>query len=417
MTASQQANTHKRGISEGWRLVPLGEVCELPSRQVDPKDPAYKDLPHVNGENIESGTGKLRHVRTAAEDRMTSGKYLFDAGVVLYSKLRPYLSKATIVDFQGLCSADMYPIRPKSDGLTAEFLLRILLSEDFTQYAVSQSQRARMPKLNRNQLFGYVAPLPPLPEQKRIAGILKEQMASAEKARAAGEAQIEAARTLPTSYLRQAFRETIPLSVKPLPKGGPKGWGWQTLTDVARLESGHTPSRNHPEWWGGDIPWIALPDIRALHGRTATETLENTNPQGIANSAARVLPEGTVCLSRTASVGFVTIMGPEMATSQDFVNWVCGKDLDARFLMYLLMASQDYIRSLASGATHKTVYMPTVQSFRVCVPAVSAQKRIADWLDAKLSMAEQTEKRCEQHSEDISALSGAILRKAFNGEL
>jgi hypothetical protein len=61
--------------------------------------------------------------------------------------------------------------------------------------------------------------------------------------------------------------------------------------------------------------------------KVAQDTLESTNEQGIANSSARLLPEGTVVLSRTASVGFVTIMGRPMATSQDFVNWVCGPEL------------------------------------------------------------------------------------------
>ncbi|MGH7367772.1 MAG: restriction endonuclease subunit S [Candidatus Rokuibacteriota bacterium] len=130
----------------------------------------------------------------------------------------------------------------------------------------------------------------------------------------------------------------------------PAGWRWFRLTDLARLETGHTPSRNHPEWWGGPIPWISLADIRELHGKVAQDTIEHTNEDGLANSAARLLPEGTVVLSRTASVGFVTIMGRPMATSQDFVNWVCGPELNPRFLAYLLRASRTYIRSLSSGA-------------------------------------------------------------------
>ena len=60
------------------------------------------------------------------------------------------------------------------------------------------------------------------------------------------------------------------------------------------------------------MPWLALPDIRRLDCREAHETLERTNADGLANSSARMLPPGTVCLSRTASVGFVTILGREM---------------------------------------------------------------------------------------------------------
>lgn len=161
----------------------------------------------------------------------------------------------------------------------------------------------------------------------------------------------------------------IPLSVGMDRSPAPHGWRWVRLQDIARLESGHTPSRSRPEWWGGDVPWIALPDIRALDGKVAQDTAEHTNEQGLANSSARLLPAGTVVLSRTASVGFVTVMGRPMATSQDFVNWVCGSELDPLFLMHLLRASRELIRSLSSGAVHKTVYVPTVKTFEVCVPS------------------------------------------------
>jgi type I restriction enzyme, S subunit len=112
----------------------------------------------------------------------------------------------------------------------------------------------------------------------------------------------------------------------------PDGWRWAPLMKLARLESGHTPSRRHPEYWGGEIPWISIQDARGSHGGRIDDTLEKTNDLGIANSSARVLPAGTVCLSRTASVGYVVVMGRPMATSQDFVNWVCSEQLDPDFL-------------------------------------------------------------------------------------
>jgi type I restriction enzyme, S subunit len=119
------------------------------------------------------------------------------------------------------------------------------------------------------------------------------------------------------------------------------GWEWAPLSSLARLESGHTPSRKHPEYWGGDIPWIGIRDATSNHGRTLVDTAQHINDLGIANSSARLLPTNTVCLSRTASVGYVVVMGRPMATSQDFVNWVCSDDLDYRFLMYVLLAEHD----------------------------------------------------------------------------
>ena len=73
--------------------------------------------------------------------------------------------------------------------------------------------------------------------------------------------------------------------------------------------------------------------IRALDGTVAQATSESVAEAGIENSSSVKLPEGTVCLSRTASVGFVTVMGREMCTSQDFVNWVCGDELEPLYLM------------------------------------------------------------------------------------
>jgi len=88
-----------------------------------------------------------------------------------------------------------------------------------------------------------------------------------------------------------------------MPKAAAKeGWVWTLLADLARLESGHTPGRRHTEYWGGPIPWIGIQDARENHGQRIAETSEHTNALGIANSSARVLPENTVCLSRTASV-------------------------------------------------------------------------------------------------------------------
>ena len=211
--------------------------------------------------------------------------------------------------------------------------------------------------------------------------------------------------------------EIVPLSVDRIPDAAPHGWRWELLTRLARLESGHTPSRYHPEWWGGDIPWIALPDIRDLDGKVAFDTLEHTNEDGIANSSARVLPAGTVVLSRTASVGFVTIMGRPMATSQDFVNWVCGPELDPHFLALLLIASRAYIRSLASGAVHKTVYVPTVKKFQVCIPPFPEQQQTVATVHKQLAELERARNAVEVQLDAINALPAALLRRAFSGEL
>jgi type I restriction enzyme S subunit len=88
-----------------------------------------------------------------------------------------------------------------------------------------------------------------------------------------------------------------------------------------------------------------------------------------------------VCLSRTASVGYVVVTTRPMATSQDFVNWICGDELEPEFLKYLFVAEGDNLLRFASGAVHQTIYFPEVKGFHVCVPERAEQRRIVAILD------------------------------------
>ena len=86
----------------------MPDAIAVKDRQVDPKFPEYAQLLHISGENIQSKTCKLLPYRTAEEDGVKSNNYLFSPDTILYSKIRPYLQKAVYVDFQGVCSADIY---------------------------------------------------------------------------------------------------------------------------------------------------------------------------------------------------------------------------------------------------------------------------------------------------------------------
>jgi len=193
----------------------------------------------------------------------------------------------------------------------------------------------------------------------------------------------------------------------------PKGWRWSPLTELARLESGHTPSRRHPEYWGGTIPWIGIQDAKAHNGQRIEDTQEHTNTLGIENSSARVLPENTVCLSRTASVGYVIVMGRPMATSQDFVNWVCSKALDFNFLKYLFITEGDGLLRFASGAVHQTIYFPEVKAFHVCHPSLAEQQRIVAILDEALEGIATAKVNAEKCLQAARALFASHLESTF----
>jgi len=143
------------------------------------------------------------------------------------------------------------------------------------------------------------------------------------------------------------------------------------------------------EYWTGDIPWIGIRDATENHGTTIHDTHQHVTQVGLDNSSARLLPAGTVCLSRTASVGYVVTMGVPMATSQDFVNWVCGPDLNPKYLHYVLVAEQESVRRFAHGTTHQTMYYPEAKALYVLAPDRPGQDAIAEVLgalDAKIAV-------------------------------
>jgi type I restriction enzyme, S subunit len=152
-----------------WEEKPLGKIVEVTSGLVDPTVPPYCDMPHIGGENIESENVRLKPGKSARELGLISGKYLFDSGHVLYSKIRPALNKVALPDFEGISSAEIYPIRPSIKKLSRFFLAYLLLSETFLKYATMHSDRSKIPKVNREALLAYEVGIPSLPEQNRIA--------------------------------------------------------------------------------------------------------------------------------------------------------------------------------------------------------------------------------------------------------
>lgn len=202
-----------------------------------------------------------------------------------------------------------------------------------------------------------------------------------------------------------------------LPKHpAPHGWEWVPLTSVAQMESGHTPSRKRPDYWGGEIPWIGIRDAKAHHGREIHETNECTNELGIANSSARILPRGTVCLSRTASVGYVVRLGTDMATSQDFANWVCSDRLDPRFLTYLFIAEGNALLRFASGAVHQTIYFPELKALHIALPPLEEQQRIVAILDEAFEGLDRARENAEANLENARELFGGALQAAFEDD-
>mgnify|MGYP005748033051 CR=1 FL=1 len=273
---------------------------------------------------------------------------------------------------------------------------------------------------------------PPFPEQQRIVAKLDAVFGHLDRVREKLDRIPELLKNFRQQVLTQAVTGKLNIDLKvsdhlilesAITIGNetqikPKGWKWRLLTEVAKLESGHTPRKSREDYWeNGNIPWISLQDIRSAHGKIISETKYMPNKKGIENSSARILPEGTVCFSRDISVGFTTIMGREMATSQHFANWICGEELNNKYLLYAFMASRDYLIGEGKGTTVGTIYMPALKQMYILLPPKDIQIEIVRQIENLFEIADKIESQYQSLKAKIDQLPQAVLSKAFRGEL
>ena len=177
-------------VPEHWEIARFSRQISIAEGQVDPTVEPYASMPLIAPNHLEARTGRLSDQETASEQGAISSKFLCRAGDVIYSKIRPALAKVVLAPTDCLCSADMYPLRPRH-SLQANYLFWLLLSEAFTAWSVLESDRVAMPKINRATLNSYHIPVPPLPEQAAIVRHLDEAVTNIYTATDSARRQIE----------------------------------------------------------------------------------------------------------------------------------------------------------------------------------------------------------------------------------
>ncbi len=188
-----------------WFVGLFGDLVDIKSNLVKPDE--YLDFPHIAPDNIEKNTGKLLSFKTIREDEVISPKHYFYAGQIIYSKIRPNLSKLVLVDFNGLCSADMYPL--ESDVFNHSFLKYIMLSRYFVKKASTAGSRSVLPKINQSELGMIPLPICSPAEQTQIVAILESKLTACDQLADELAKQLKQAELLKQAVLKAAFSGSL----------------------------------------------------------------------------------------------------------------------------------------------------------------------------------------------------------------
>lgn len=371
---------------DGWRLARFRELL------------TESRVPGSNGDEAQRLSIKLygKGVVPKINDRPGSSAtryYRRAQGQLIYSKL-DFLNGALgivpdVLDgYESTLDLPAFDIAPEVDS---EWLISVLTRPAFYRryrhMAVGSRKARRVPV---DEFLASVVTVPPPREQQAIADVLRTVndaiAGTVNLLSRLSRAKHAVMRELLTVGHPAHRGGLVPLPepwrigrVAPVVERMPRHWRLVTLTKYARLETGHTPSRAHPEYWGGDIPWLSLPDSYRLTETEVRDADGRITPQGIQHSSARLLPVGTVILIRTGGKrGMCSRLGESMATSQDYVGFVPNPELDGRYLQQVFRHMQREWQRLSDGSTTlRNIFMPAFRKLKVLLPPLEEQMAIA----------------------------------------
>ncbi|KZC15245.1 hypothetical protein RHOFW510R12_01895 [Rhodanobacter sp. FW510-R12] len=266
-------------------------------------------------------------------------------------------------------------------------------------------------------------PLPPKPEQTRIARVLDTLDTTIRQT----EAIIAKLKQVKQGLLHDLLTRGIdangelrpphseaPHLYKPSPLGWiPKAWDVDLLDSVAIRGSGHTPSKSVRSYWDGGVKWVSLADSHRLDQIYIDETDKQISDLGVANSSAVKHPAGTVILSRDAGIGKSAVLASEMAVSQHFMAWRCGERLNNLFLYFSLQRLKPQFEAIAIGSTIKTIGLPFFKRFEIALPPRAEQDRAVE----VLMVVEQSLAREERYLAKLGEQKSGLMDDLLTGRV
>ncbi len=398
-------------LPQGWQWVRLGGVCE----EAKTHDPTVcPDIPfrYIDISSIDTTHKRITEARgVMGSDAPSRARQLVKANDVLVATTRPNLNAVALVpsELDGeICSTGFSVLRPTT-MIDPLYLFYWVQTRDFVETVSGEVRGMLYPAVTDNQVRSIGIPLPPLPEQKRIAARVQELMAQVEHARTACEAQLEAAKALPSAYLRQVFESEET-----------KRWERRRLGELFHVQQGIAMSPKRRE---GISPHPFLRTLNVLWGRIDLSTLDEMDFTDGEVSRLFLKP-GDLLVCEGGEVGRTAIWRGELeiCLHQNHIHRLrrLNDDVVPDFYMYWMQAAFQVFGSY-SGQESKTT-IPNLsgsqlKSFKVPLPLVEVQEHIASELRDKMAKAEKLKETVEKQLEAVNALPQAILRKALRGEL
>jgi type I restriction enzyme S subunit len=425
-------------IPQSWSFVLLKNVCTYGNSQKVESENIPKNAWLLDLEDIEKDTSRLLTKKTFAEKPSLSTKTPFFKGDVLYGKLRPYLNKVLLADNDGFCTTEIIPIRT-SQYIAPNFLVLVLKSPFFIQYAVSKSYGMNLPRLGTNDAENAPIPLPPLAEQRRIVAkvdalmarcdeleaLLTERARQQERVAQAAVARVLAAPSVAALEMLfdpqigvspAALRQTIlALAVqgKLVPQDAADEPAQVLLGDIAQTLNGDRSS-NYPS--KDKRVDVGIPFINA--GHLVKGAINHTSMDFISKEHYEILSGGKIqpgdilyCLRGSLGKCAIVKSGEFGTIASSLMIIRPNKQVSSEYLYVYLTSPQgtSQISKFDNGSAQPNLSAASVRKFPIPLPPLAEQRRIVAKVDALMALVDQLEAQQAQAQVTASALLEALV--------
>lgn len=386
-----------------WRTEPLGDVVSFDRSTLSPQQAGerqYVGLEHVQPD------GSLASPQNQSPP--VSDKFIFDRSHILYGKLRPYLRKVARPSFEGMCSTDILPLRPR-EGVSRDYVFHFLRTEEFARQATARSAGVNLPRISPGVLAEFPIALPAsISEQNRIAAILNK----ADEVRARRRAALDDADALARSTFLQLLGD---------PVSNPKGWPEMRLDAIADVRSGITKGRRLNGEPVRPVPYMRVANVQDGHiDLSEIKTIDATDGE-IARFA---LQAGDILLTEGGDpdkLGRGAVWGGEVAECihQNHIFMVRvqeGTEVPPSFLSALIGSARGksyFLKNAKQTTGIASINRTQLTAFPALVPHRDV---LARWLVAN-RLVERTRTSLAAALADADALYASLAARAFRGEL
>lgn len=389
-------------LPQGWAESTLGELVTLRADKVDPAGIPEKSF--LGLEDIEPHTSTILRVGTASE--VKSSVACFEAGDVLYSRLRPYLNKVARPDFSGVASAEILALKP-SDAAEAEFVRRKIMTREFLDFTAMLDKGDR-PRVSYDEIAAFQVFLPPLPEQRRIVAKIDSLTGKSRRARDHLDHIPRLVHKYKQAILSAAFRGDAELA-----RVG------DVITDI---RYGTAKKCNYD---GGAVPVLRIPNVQG--GRIDLGDMKSADFD--AKELLKLeLRTGDILVIR--SNGSLDLVGrsavvDDRAAGMLFAGYLIRLRLDPtrclpEYLHWFLQSS--VARNTITNAAKSTsgvnnVNAQELQNLELPLPSIAAQKERIASIESAFTWIERLTGDATSARKLIDYLDQSVLAKAFKGDL